>query len=91
MHGVALTLGQPVHYRSWGSTPLPDGRQVHLPRCRPALVVEHLGGEVCTLFVINPSGLFFDDCRHDEQRHPDAPPGAGGTWHWPCDQAAADG
>lgn len=79
------TIGQLVHYTSWGSAPGPDGVQVHPRKCRPAIVVEIIGGELCTLFVINPSGIFFDECRHDETRWPDEPPGTGGTWHWPCD------
>lgn len=32
--------------------------------------------EACALVVQNPTGLFFNTCRHDEGR-------AGGTWHWP--------
>jgi hypothetical protein len=86
MRGVQLTIGARVHYRSHGSPILASGKQVHAPKCRPADVVEIIAGEFVTLHVINPSGIFFDDCRHDENRYPDVPPGAGGTWHWPCEQ-----
>jgi hypothetical protein len=85
MRRVQLCIGDRVHYRSHGSPILIDGTQIHAPKCRPADVIEHLGAEVCILFVKNPSGVFFDDCRHDETRWPDAPPGEGGTWHYPCD------
>lgn len=85
MRHVQLTIGAQVHYRSHGSPLLSDGSQVHPPKCRPADVVEILGGELCTLLVKNPNGIYFDECRHDETRWKDAPPGQGGTWHWPCD------
>lgn len=85
MRNVQLTIGSRVHYRSHGSPVLPDGSQVHAPKCRPAIAVEPIAGEVWTFQVINPSGIHFDECRHDETRWPDAPPGTGGTWHWPCD------
>lgn len=32
--------------------------------------------EACALTVQNPTGLFFNVCRHDEDQTP-------GTWHWP--------
>jgi len=32
--------------------------------------------EACALNVQNPTGLFFNTCRHDEGHEP-------GTWHWP--------
>lgn len=31
----------------------------------------------CTLAVLNPTGEFFNECRHDEDEK------RGGTWHWP--------
>lgn len=33
--------------------------------------------DACVLQVINPTGLFFNPCRHDEDTK------APGTWHWP--------
>lgn len=32
--------------------------------------------EACALVVSNPTGQFFNVCRHDEGQKP-------GTWHWP--------
>lgn len=32
--------------------------------------------EACALHVANPTGQFFNTCRHDEGM-------SGGTWHWP--------
>jgi len=84
---VQLSIGDRVHYRSHGSPILDDGTQTYPPKCRAAIVSDLLGDNIASLFVINPSGVFFDDCRNDETRHSDAPPGQGGTWHWPCDVA----
>jgi hypothetical protein len=33
--------------------------------------------DACALTVSNPTGLFFNECKHDETDK------AGGTWHWP--------
>jgi len=33
--------------------------------------------DACALEVSNPTGLFFNTCKHDEDGK------AGGTWHWP--------
>lgn len=84
MRNVAPTIGNQVHYRSWGSAPLPDGTQVHPPKCRAAIVTDVLGADMCSLFVITPNGTFHDDCTHDEDGH------RGGTWHYPCDRPVAD-
>lgn len=81
---VQLSVGDVVHYRSHGSAPQLDGTQVHRPRCRAATVADQLSDYMLSLFVINPSGVFFDDCRYDVNM-------AGGTWHLangginPCD------
>ena len=85
MRNVQPTIGDRVHYRSWGSAPLPDGRQVHPAKCRTAIVTEILAADMCSLFVINPSGFFWDDCPRDEDGH------QGGTWHMPCDRPPVDG
>lgn len=81
MRDVQPTIGDRVHYRSWGSAPLPDGTQVHPPRCRAAIVTEVISEGMVTLFVINPSGIFFDECRHDPALS------RGGTWHWAIEAA----
>lgn len=83
MRDVAPTIGDRVHYRSWGSAPLPDGTQVHPAKCRPADVVEIISEAMVTLFVINPSGIFFDECTHDPAL------ARGGTWHRPAECEAA--
>lgn len=33
--------------------------------------------DACALVVSNPSGQFFNSCKHDEDDK------RGGTWHWP--------
>lgn len=33
--------------------------------------------QFCALVVLNPTGMFFNDCPQDEHDK------AGGTWHWP--------
>jgi hypothetical protein len=66
-------LSEPVHYVSHGS---PDG--TYSSRCRAAIVTDtNQGpdGRLTTLFIMNPRGLFFNDCPHDEDRKP-------GTFHF---------
>lgn len=74
MRHMQLSVGDVVHYRSHGSPIRADGTQVHKPRCRAAFVTDQLSDYLCTLFVVNPAGIFFDDCRYDVDM-------AGGTWH----------
>ena len=76
MRHMQLSVGETVHYRSHGSPVQLDGTQVHKPRCRAAIVTDDLGGGMFSLFVINPSGVFFDDCRYDLNM-------SGGSWHLP--------
>lgn len=67
------SIGRIVWYQAHGS---PDG--THKPEPRPAIISKvHDGGEV-DLTVFNPTGLFFNRCKHDDS---DAP--RGGTWRWP--------
>ena len=79
---VPVSLGETVHYRSHGSAPGLNGVQVHRSRCRAAIVTDLLAGNMVTLFVINPSGVFFDDCPYDDAM-------TGGSWHLP-DAGAKD-
>jgi len=78
--GGRPVVGEIVHYVSY-STPGGEYR----PVCRAAVVtqiVTHAEGlPRVGLAVLNPTGMFFN---------PDIPPGmgmAGGTWHWPEDDA----
>jgi len=73
---VPVGLGETVHYRSHGSAPGLNGIQVYPSRCRAAVVTDLLGHNLLTLFVINPSGVFFDDCPYDDAM-------TGGSWHLP--------
>lgn len=41
-------------------------------------VTQVWGNDACALTVLNPTGMFFKNCSHDEA------PKVGGTWHWPC-------
>ena len=83
------SVGRIVHYVSYGT---PGGeyksecRAAIIAEVYPAPGPSPLsGGEVeymgpntlCALVVLNPSGLFFNDCELDEDEH------KGGTWHWP--------
>jgi hypothetical protein len=72
------SVGRIVHYVSYGT---PGGE--YASQCRAAIVTEGPdvfdgeGVETVSLCVFNPTGLFFNDCRHDEDEK------RGGTWHWP--------
>jgi hypothetical protein len=75
---MQLAVGEWVHYRAHGSPILLDNTQVHGPRCRPALAVEHLGASMWNFFVVTPTGTHHNECTYD-------PAMAGGTWHRPGD------
>jgi hypothetical protein len=78
------SVGRIVHYVSYGT---PGGEYKSV--CRAAVIAEvtDLGGpyinaedlpkDPVTLCVLNPSGLFFNECEYDDDSH------RGGTWHWP--------
>jgi hypothetical protein len=83
-----LSVGRIVHYVSYGT---PGGE--YKSECRAAVITEVpaplgpsllSGGEVewpdeqpVSLCVLNPSGIFFNECLRDEDER------KGGTWHWP--------
>jgi len=73
-----------VHYVSHGTPVQPDGSQAYASVCRAAIVAEvnDPAGINATLCVLNPTGLFFHDARHDEDVNEDRGH-APGTWHWP--------
>ena len=67
------SVGRMVHYVSYGT---PGGE--YTSTCRAAIIAGVQGwGDKCELVVLNPTGLFFNECEHDEDEK------AGGTWHWP--------
>lgn len=71
------SVGRIVHYYSYGT---PGGE--YKPECRAAIVTAIHGpdasGEVISLAVMNPTGMFFN------QRVQEGDPGhSAGTWHWP--------
>lgn len=73
------SVGRIVHYTSYGT---PGGE--YTKECRAAVVTavhgEDASGQVVSLAVLNPEGMFFS------QRLPQGDPlpgGTGGTWHWP--------
>jgi len=78
------SVGRIVHYVSYGT---PGGE--YPKACRAAVVTETHGpdasGEVVSLAVLNPGGLFFAQrCAQGDELTGEHPPGAyGGTWHWP--------
>lgn len=65
------TVGRIVHYVSYGT---PKGE--FTSQCRAAIVAG-VGEVLLDLVVLNPTGLFFNASRHDEENK------LGGTWHWP--------
>lgn len=78
------SVGRIVHYVSYGT----PGCE-YTKECRAAIVTETHGadslGEVVSLAVLNPRGLFFAErCAQGGQLHGDDPSAAyGGSWHWP--------
>lgn len=72
------SAGRIVHYVSYGT---PGGE--YQSECRAAIITEGSdaldgeGVETIGLCVFNPTGLFFNDCQHDEDEK------RGGSWHWP--------
>lgn len=87
------SVGQIVHYQSFGTPVREDGTQAFTGKCRAAVVVdvysadnphpdpevhtEAEGAEWVALAVLNPTGMFFNDACHDELTK------QGGTWHFP--------
>ncbi|MEV4096984.1 hypothetical protein [Streptosporangium saharense] len=72
------SVGQIVHYVSYGTPPREDGVQAYASECRAAIVTEVDTSDTVGLCVLNPTGQFFNrTVTHDEdEKH-------GGTWHWP--------
>jgi hypothetical protein len=74
--GPAPTVGRIVHYVSYGT---PGGE--FASECRAAIVAGipriYPSNGTVDLVVLNPTGLFFNRCDHDDAER------AGGTWHWP--------
>jgi hypothetical protein len=77
----SIRISDAVHYVSYGT---PGGE--YLSACRAAIVAAIPMGpdpwpddvpdeQVLDLAVLNPEGLFFKRCPHDEEHH------RGGTWH----------
>lgn len=70
------TVGRVVHYVAYGT---PGGEYDSV--CRAAVIAAVLTDypprNTCSLVVLNPTGLFFNDCEQSEDEH------RGGTWHWP--------
>lgn len=66
------TIGRIVHYASHGT---PGGE--YTSQCRAAIVTEVSDTDAVALAVFNPTGMFFNQCLHDESEK------SGGTWHWP--------
>lgn len=66
------SIGRIVHYVSYGT---PNGE--YTAQCRAAIVTEVSEvSEACGLAVLNPTGVFFGNSLHDEEK-------SGGSWHWP--------
>lgn len=89
MPELTPSVGRIVHYVSYGT---PGGEYTSQCRAAiitevPEISVdpaalraedrELLPNQMVGLCVLNPTGLFFNDCEHDEYDK------RGGTWHWP--------
>lgn len=80
------SVGRIVHYVSHGTPIREDGTQAYEPKCRAAIVTavpaypegSDANGNMLSLAVLNPSGLFFDlEVPYSDDTR------VGGTWHWP--------
>ena len=70
-------VGQMVHYKSHGTPIREDGTQAFTGECRAAIVAAQGEGNLLSLCVLNPDGLFFNkEVDRDETAD------QGGTWHW---------
>jgi hypothetical protein len=77
------SVGRIVHYVSYGT---PGGE--YTSQCRVAVIAavrdqedDDAQDEVVDLCVLNPTGLFFNVCPHEESTEGGGH--NGGTWHWP--------
>lgn len=67
------SVGRIVHYVSYGT---PGGEYPSV--CRAAVVTHVDDLDMCSLAVLNPTGMFFNEhVLHNEEEQD------GGTWHWP--------
>jgi hypothetical protein len=83
MTAYKLTVGDIVHYVSYGSPVQPDGTQRYTSECRAAIVTEASEADLeeldelnVGLCVLNPTGVFLNRDVPRDQRGK-----AGGTWH----------
>lgn len=65
------SVGRIVHYQAYGT---PGGEFKSVPRA--ACITEVFSDEEVMVFVMNPSGLFFNRVKYSEE--PTA-----GCWNWP--------
>lgn len=72
------SVGRIVHYVSHGTPMRPDGSQAYTAQCRAAIVTDAPVDDACSLAILNPTGMFFNQCLYDGAEQP-----AAGTWHWP--------
>lgn len=67
------SVGRIVHYHSYGT---PGGE--FLPQPRAAVIAEVLDDDngFCSIVVLNPKGVYFNDAHYSEEPKP-------GCWNWP--------
>lgn len=65
------SIGRIVHYVSYGT---PNGE--YTKQCRAAIVTEVISDMYIGSAVLNPTGMFFNQCDYDPEK-------SGGSWHWP--------
>lgn len=69
--GPQPSIGRIVHYQRYGS---PGGE--HRAEPSPACITQVLENGECMLFVMNPTGLYFNKTPYSPEPKP-------GHWNWP--------
>lgn len=65
------SIGRIVHYQKYGT---PGGE--HKSEPSPAVITAVVSDTECTIFVMNPNGLYFNTALYSETPKP-------GHWSWP--------
>lgn len=78
------TIGEVVHYVSFGTPVREDGTQAFPRKCRAAIVTEVIpeDNRQVGLMVANPTGFFFHPLADGGCYYDDSADAEGGTWHW---------
>lgn len=72
------SVGRVVHYVSYGT---PGGE--YTSECRAAIITSVGVIDQVSLAVLNPTGMFFNECVEHYMPKQGVKGYRGGTWHWP--------